>query len=122
MPNRDRVMRFVAKVRNGSYIEAIAEFYDERAIVRENLAETRTGRDSIVSHERRVLQGLRQMRTSEVHGVIIDGDRVAINWEFEMTGPDGVVRVLNEVAMQIWENDRILHEQFFYDPRQLATS
>ena len=122
MPNRDRVMRFVDKVRNGRYIEAIAEFYDERAIVRENLGETRTGRDSIVRHERMVLSGLRLMRTREVHAVLMDGERVAINWEFEMTGADGVVRVLNEVAIQIWENERILHEQFFYDPRQLTAS
>jgi hypothetical protein len=26
--------------------------------------------------------------------------------------------VLEELALQRWEGDRIAHEQFFYDPRQ----
>lgn len=120
MPRRERVMEFVAKVSAGSYVEAIEGFYDERVTVRENLSEPRIGRDAVVLHERRVLSGLRQMRTSRVHTVLLDGDRVAINWEFEMTGLDGVIRALNEVAIQIWGDDRILHEQFFYDPRQLV--
>ena len=34
-------------------------------------------------------------------------------------GRDALVRALNEVALQIWSGDRILHEQFYYDPGQL---
>jgi hypothetical protein len=32
---------------------------------------------------------------------------------------EGRVRTLNEIALQIWSGDRILHEQFYYDPGQL---
>jgi ketosteroid isomerase-like protein len=120
MPQRERVMEFVAKVRAGAYIEAIEEFYDEQASMRENLSEPRVGRDVLVAHERAVLSKLKRMRTSEVPAVLLDGDRVAINWVFDMTGEDGAVRALHEVAIQTWRGDRILHEQFFYDPRQLA--
>jgi len=35
------------------------------------------------------------------------GDRVVINWVFEMTGRDGSMRVFDELALQVWDGDRI---------------
>ncbi len=36
-----------------------------------------------------------------------------------MTGPDGSTRVLDELALQHWQGDRIKRERFYYDPTQL---
>lgn len=80
MPQRERVMKFVAAVSAGNYIEAIEGFYDEHATLRENPSEPRVGRDAILLHERGVLSRLKQMRTSCVHSVLLDGNYVAINW------------------------------------------
>jgi len=120
MPTKERLGEFVAAVKTGRYIDAILEFYAENASIRENLGTPRVGREALVRHERAVLSAVKQMRTHTAHTVLLDGDHVAINWEFEMTDPQGAARTLNEVALQIWSGDRILHEQFFYDPGQLA--
>jgi hypothetical protein len=119
MPTRERLSEFVATVVAGRYIEAIEGFYAENASMRENQAEPRVGRGVLVGHERAVLSTLKQMRTRAAHVSILDGECVAINWEFEMIGVEGRVRTLNEVALQVWSGDRILHEQFYYDPGQL---
>ena len=50
---------------------------------------------------------------------LVDGDRVVINWVFEMTGSDGVARVMDELALQTWDGDRIATERFYYDPAQI---
>ncbi len=122
MPSQDRVNAFVAAVREGRYVEAIEGFYVESATMQENLGPTRAGRETLIQHEKAVLGALARMSTRHVGPVLIDGDRVAINWVFEMTGHDGSVRRLDELALQTWRGERIVEEQFYYDPGQLAAT
>lgn len=121
MPSSERVNQFVAAVREGRYVEAIEVFYAENSSMKENLGPERQGRDLLIQHEKAVLSGLKRMATQRVGAVLIDGDRVVINWVFEMTGNDGSVRRLDELALQTWRGDQIVQEQFYYDPGQLAT-
>lgn len=62
------------------------------------------------------------MRTRRVETDLVDGDRVVINWVFEMTGQDGSTRVMDELALQAWDGDRIATERFYYDPAQIRPS
>jgi hypothetical protein len=120
MPSPERVHEFVNAVREGRYVEAIEDFYAEESTMKENLGPERQGRDLLIQHEKAVLSGLKKMATQRVGAVLIDGERVVINWVFEMTGHDGAVRRLDELALQTWRDDHIVEEQFYYDPGQLA--
>ena len=122
MPTRERVNAFVAAVREGRFVEAIEEFYAPEATMRDNLGPVRGGRDVLVEHEAATLKRLNRMATHAVGPVLIDGDRVVVNWVFEMTTPDGAVRRMDELALQTWRGDRIVEEQFYYDPGQLAVT
>jgi ketosteroid isomerase-like protein len=122
MPTQERVRDFVTAVREGRYVEAIEAFYAEDATMRENLGPPRGGRDVLIQHETAVLASLQRMATHAVGPVLIDGERVVINWVFEMTGRDGVVRRMDELALQTWRDDRIVEEQFYYDPSQLTAA
>ena len=119
MPSRTRVAEFISYVEAGKYVEAISDFYAETAFMKENLAEPRVGRENLIRHERAVLAVLAQMRTERVGPVLVDGDRVSINWVFEMTTRDGKKRLFDELALQKWSGERIVEEQFYYDPAQL---
>ena len=118
MPSRERVNGFVAAVREGRYVEAIADFYAPDASMQENLAPPRVGRDLLIAGEKAMLGQMKQIVTRRAHPVLVDGDRVVIGWEFEFTTPDGAVRRLSELALQTWSGDRIVEEQFYYDPSQ----
>ena len=120
MPDRNRVEVLVAQVRDGAYVEAIEAFYAEGATMQENLTVPREGRDHLMQHERGVLASLKQMRTISAGPVLVDGDHAVIKWVFEMTLADGTTRRLEELALQRWQGDRIVAEQFFYDPAQMA--
>jgi hypothetical protein len=122
MPSRSRVAEFISYVEAGKYVEAISEFYAETALMKENFAEPRIGRDNLIRHEQTVLAGLAQMRTERVGAVLVDGDHVTINWVFEMTGRDGKKRLLDELALQRWSGERIIEERFYYDPAQLRNA
>jgi ketosteroid isomerase-like protein len=47
---------------------------------------------------------------------VVEGDRVAIHWIFELTDKSGTVHRIDEVALQEWRGDKIFRERFFYDP------
>jgi ketosteroid isomerase-like protein len=121
MPTRERVREFIALVERGDYVRAIEDFYHPDACMQENGQPPRVGRQALVEHERAVLAGLAAMRTRRVETFFVDGDRVVINWVFEMTGRDGKVRTLDEIALQLWHGDRIAVERFYYDPAQLRS-
>ncbi|HEY1881262.1 MAG TPA: nuclear transport factor 2 family protein [Caulobacteraceae bacterium] len=118
MPSRERVNAFVTAVRDGRYVEAIADFYAPEASMQENQAPPRKGRDLLIAGEKALLGQMRQVVTRRANPVLVDGDRVVIGWEFEFTVTDGAVRRLAELALQTWRDDRIVEEQFYYDPSQ----
>jgi hypothetical protein len=118
MPSRERVNAFVTAVRDGRYVEAIADFYAPEASMQENQAPPRKGRDLLIAGEKALLGQMRQVVTRRANPVLVDGDRVVIGWEFEFTATDGAVRRLAELALQTWRDDRIVEEQFYYDPSQ----
>jgi ketosteroid isomerase-like protein len=52
---------------------------------------------------------------------VVEGDHVAIHWNFELTDKSGQVRRFDEVSLQEWRGDRIFCERFFYDPTKIVT-
>ena len=115
MPTRARLDEFIAVVVSGDHAGAIERYYTEDASMQENAAPPRVGRDGLVAHERAVLERMAKVVSVCVSSTV-EGDRVAIHWNFELTGKDGKVRRFDEVALQEWRGDRIFRERFFYDP------
>lgn len=118
MPNPARVAALVAMVEAGQYVEAIEAFYTEDASMQENLGRTLTGRTALMDNERTALtRNTIVARKGSI--ALVDGDHAAIRWVFEMTDDTRTTRVLDEIAWQRWEGDRIAEERFYYDPAQL---
>jgi hypothetical protein len=115
MPDRARVTEFVSVVVSGDHVRAIKDFYHENATMQENRHEPRRGRDVLAAHEERALSRIKQMHTHQPEVILVDGDHVAIRWTFDRIDNNDAVTRLEEVALQRWSGDRILHERFFYD-------
>jgi SnoaL-like domain len=120
MPSAETLERFIARVEANAHVEAIREFYAEHASMQENLDPPRVGRDALIANEERALAMAASVRSQCVRPVFVDGDHVVIRWIFEFTGHDATVRRIEELAWQRWEGERIVQEQFFYDPKQFA--
>jgi len=115
MPTRARLDEFIAVVESGDHAGAIERYYTEDASMQENAAPPRQGRDFLVAHERGVLARMQHVYSKAVTSVV-EGDNVAIHWNFELTDLKGNVHKLDEVALQLWRGDRIFRERFFYEP------
>ena len=122
MPSRERVAALIARVEEGRYVEALQEFYADGATMQENGQPPRVGLKALVEHERTVMASFREIRTLPVERWLVDGDRVVINWVFEVTRHDGSRFRMDELTMQRWRGDLVVEECFYYDPAQLAAA
>jgi ketosteroid isomerase-like protein len=120
MPSRERLNEFIAVVESGDRAGAIERYYIEDASMQENAAAPRVGRDLLVAHERGVLARMSHVYSKAMSSVV-EGDRVAIHWIFELTDKSGKVLRIDEIALQEWRGDKIFHERFFYDPSKPKT-
>src|ERR1700722_2106265 len=118
MPTRTRLDEFIAVVESGDHAGAIERYYTEDSSMQENTAPPRVGRDGLAAHARAVLARMSQVYSKAISSVV-EGDHVAIHWNFELTDKSGKVRRIDEVALQEWRGDKIFSESFFYDPTKV---
>jgi len=109
----------IARVESNAHAEAIAEFYAEHGQMRENQGAPRVGRANLVAHEQSVLKRAKSVESICVRPVLINEAVVVIRWIFRFEWLDGTFTQMEELAYQRWEGERIVEEQFFYDPAQL---
>ena len=119
MPSRARLDEFIAVVESGDHAGAIERYYTEDATMQENAAPPRVGRDTLIAHERAALARMSHVDSKCVSSVV-EGDSVAIHWNFVLTEKSGVVRRFDEIAWQEWRGDKIFRERFFYDPTKVT--
>ncbi len=65
------------------------------------------------------MASFRKIDARLVDDFLVQDQRVVIRWRFEFTHPLGFRIVLDELAYQLWRDDRIVEERFYYDPAQL---
>ena len=116
MPTRERVGDFIATVEAGRFVEAIEAFYAETASMQDNDGPLRSGRAILVEGEKATLAAVSAIRTRPVETVLIDGDQVVIRWVFDFTFAGGAQATMDELALQVWDGDRIVRERFYFDP------
>lgn len=122
MPTPERIRSFITRVEQQDYAAAIIHFYHADATTQENHGEIRKGRDAILANEMEILLRYGSMPVRKVERFAVNGDLVFINWQFEVNVPVIGKRLLDEVAMQVWDGDRIRTERFYYDPAQLRAA
>lgn len=119
MPSLEAVESFVRLVEAGRTVESMQRYYAEATSVRENKTPPRHGKAALIKHEEDALASIKSLNARCVRPFFINGDLVVIRWILEIEDrKDKTVR-FEELAYQRWHEDKILEEQFFYDPAQL---
>jgi ketosteroid isomerase-like protein len=121
MSTAESVKALIELVEQGKFLEAIERFYAPEATMQENLGPVRAGLPALLENERQVLARVVEIRLEKVGAVVVEGDRVVINWVFLITSAPGRTIRLDEIACQVWENGKIVSERFYYDPVQMQT-
>ena len=117
MPTRERVQEFIARMEKDEHLELMPEFYAEDATAQENGKPPRVGLQALMANERKGRDRY-TFESTRAASFLVDGDRVAINWVFEMVAAGRRFR-LDEIAYQEWRGDKIVRERYFYDPAEM---
>lgn len=116
MVDRSRIDSLIEYTLDNRLIEALREFYHPDVVMQENCQPPRVGLAASLERQRTA-----QAMTAQIHEVkavllVHDGDKAAIEWHAEWTTVGGARFRIEEIALQRWKGDRIIHERFFYDP------
>ena len=113
---RERIADLVALVQQGRIVDAIARFYDDDVTMQENLNPPTVGKEANLQREAGFQGWVAEWHRVRVPAVLVDGDRAVIHWDLEYTSTDGHRWRFDQLALQRWENGRIVEERFVYDP------
>lgn len=122
MPSLEAVDSFVRLIEEGRTVESMQRYYSEGASVQENMAPPRFGKPALIKHEQDALASIKRLAARCVRPALIAGDVVVIRWVFEIVDKNDKTVRFEELAYQRWNEDEIMHEQFFYDPAQLKSA
>jgi hypothetical protein len=120
MPKRETIEAFIAMVEAGNFDMAMERFYGEDATTQENQDAPRQGLATLIEGERRTMARARNITARCVRPFLIEGDTVVIRWHFDFELMDGRKIVLDEIAHQRWQGEKMQGEKFFYDPKQMG--
>ena len=118
MSIQNSVERLIQFVEAADYLTAIETLYAPDATMQENNLPPRSGLPALLENERRMMANFKEIHQSSAISYVVDGDRVAINWLFDITLHDGSRLQLDEIAYQQWRDGKIVRERFYYDPAQ----
>ena len=113
MSVRSDVQCVIDGILKGEILETFDRYYADDVVMSENGADERAGKAANRAYEEAFVNGV-TFHGAEVGAVLVDGDRSAVEWTFDLT-PNGAERVKQrQVAIQVWRNGQIVRETFYH--------
>jgi ketosteroid isomerase-like protein len=97
-------------------LAAFDQFYAEDVVMQENSGEPCRGK---AANRQRTLgwaETVFQFHAARLIGSAVSGDRAYSEWEYDVTYKNGVRYQLNEVAVRVWRDGKVVSERFYWDP------
>jgi ketosteroid isomerase-like protein len=101
----------------GKMLEAFEKYYHKDVVMVEATGETRKGKDTNRKFQIEFLGTIKESHGGGVR-VITSNEKEATtmveSW-MDVTMKDGTRHMMEEVAVQKWKDDQIIHERFYYN-------
>ncbi len=104
------------KIGQGQLLEAFDQYYADNVVMTEPTG-TREGKPACRDYEQQFLDNLQEVHGLEVRNIGSDEENGTTFVEnmMDVTFKDGNRVQMEQVAVQKWEGDQIVHERFYYD-------
>jgi ketosteroid isomerase-like protein len=113
----ERAQTIYKMIGEGKMLEAFEQFYHEDVVMIEATGEKREGKDTNREFEKNWAAGIQEMHGGGAKAITSNeeaGVTMVEAWS-DMTFKDGNRMKMEEVAVQKWEDDKIIHERFYYN-------
>ena len=113
MSIRDDVQAVIDGILKGDILGTFDRWYDDDVVMSENGADERVGKSANRAYEEAFVNGV-EFHGAEVGAVLVDGDRSAVEWSFDLTPKGGERTVQKQVAVQTWRDGKVVREVFYH--------
>ena len=101
----------------GKMLEAFEKYYHKDVVMVEATGETRKGKDANRKFETEFMGMIKEFHGTGVRAITSnekEGTTMVESW-MDATYKDGNRSMMEEVAVQKWKDDQIIHERFYYN-------
>ncbi|MDJ0848965.1 MAG: nuclear transport factor 2 family protein [Myxococcota bacterium] len=113
MSTRENVQAVIDGILKGDILGTFDRWYAEDVVMSENGVDERKGKAANRQYEEAFVNGV-EFHGAEVGSVIVDGDRAAVEWSFDLTPKGGERTVQKQVAVQTWRGGKVVREDFYH--------
>ena len=116
MPYLERAKDIYKQIGEGKLLEAFDQYYSENVVMTEPMG-SREGKVACRDYEIQFLNSVQEVHGLEVRIIASDEESqtTLIENMKDLTFKDGNRVQMEQVSVQKWEGDQIVHERFYYD-------
>ncbi len=116
MTYKERAQDIYNKLGQGQLLDAFDHYYADNVVMTEPRG-TREGKVACREYEENFLNMIQEFHGLDVHTITSDEDNKVTTVEstMDVTFKDGNRAKMEQVAVQRWEGDHIVHERFYYN-------
>ena len=102
---------------SGQLLEAFEKYYHEEVVMHEATGDVRKGKETCRTYEKQFLDNVQEIHGGGIDSVTSNEDEGVTTVEswMDVTFKDGNRVKMEQVAVQRWEGDQIIHERFYYN-------
>jgi len=116
MTYKEKAQDIYNKLGQGKLLDAFDQYYGENVVMTEPRG-TREGKKACREYEVQFLDSVKEFHGLDVHSVGSDEDNgvTFVESTMDVTFKDGNRAKMQQMAVQRWEGDHIVHERFYYE-------
>jgi len=113
----DKARNIYDMLANGQMLESFEKYYNRDAVMVEATGEERKGKEVNRKFQAELMGMVKEFHGSGVRNITSnekEGVTMVESW-MDATMKDGNRMLMEEVAVQKWQGDQIIHERFYYN-------
>jgi len=114
---KELVDGLVKMVGEGKIMDAFEKYYADNVIMQENENTPRVGKDVNREYEKAFVGGIIEFHNAKTLGVAVGDNYSTVESFMDVTHKDWGRVARTQVAVQKWENGKIINEKFYYDSK-----
>ena len=105
---------------NGKIMEAFDKYYHQDVVMIESTGETRKGKATNREFQQKFMEGIKEFHGMGVRCITSNENEkiTCVESWMDATMQDGNRMKMEEVAIQHWLGDQIIHERFYYNAQK----
>lgn len=111
----DKAKGLYTMLEEGKLLEAKEKYYHDDVIVIQADGRIRKGKDENIKYDKDFINNIDEIYGGKIQAIASDENRKISMVEFwiNLKQKDGTKRIIAEVAIQQWEDDKIIEERFY---------